>query len=85
MTKLGAKPISAPGWTAQPAEGVKIVDCDVHHNFEQPEQLLPYLPKVLAGASDRSRAASARRRLFQHPLSHQSAGSQRPEPETPRL
>ena len=43
MTKLGAAPISAPGWTAQPHEGVKIVDCDVHHNFERPEQLLPYL------------------------------------------
>ena len=45
MTKTGAAPISAPGWTAQPKEGVKIVDCDVHHNFERPEQLLPYLPR----------------------------------------
>ena len=45
MTKLGATPIAAPGWTAQTKEGVKIVDCDVHHNFEQPEQLLPYLSR----------------------------------------
>ena len=45
MTKPGATPIAAPGWTARPNKGVNIVDCDVHHNFEQPEQLLPYLPK----------------------------------------
>ena len=43
MSKLGAAPISAPGWTGKPREGVAIVDCDVHHNFRHPEQLLPYL------------------------------------------
>ena len=45
MSKLGAVPITAPGWTANPKAGVAIVDCDVHHNFRQPEELLPYLSK----------------------------------------
>ena len=43
--KKGAAPISAPGWTAKPESRVKLVDCDVHHNFREPEELLPYLPK----------------------------------------
>ncbi|MEM7128907.1 MAG: amidohydrolase family protein [Chloroflexota bacterium] len=44
-TKLGATPIMAPGWTAEPREKVGLVDCDVHHNFRQPSDLLPYLSK----------------------------------------
>ena len=43
MSQIGAKPITAPGWTGKPKNGVAIVDCDVHHNFRNPEQLLPYL------------------------------------------
>ena len=43
--KKGAAPIAAPGWTAKPADRVKLVDCDVHQNFREPEELLPYLPK----------------------------------------
>ena len=43
MSQVGARPITAPGWTAKPKEGVAIVDCDVHHSFRGPEQLLPYL------------------------------------------
>ncbi len=43
MSQAGAAPITAPGWTARPKDGVAIVDCDVHHNFRHHEQLLPYL------------------------------------------
>ena len=43
--KKGAAPIAAPGWTAKPTDRVKLVDCDVHHSFHEPEALLPYLPK----------------------------------------
>jgi len=43
--KKGAAPIAAPGWTGKSADRVKLVDCDVHHNFREPEELLPYLPK----------------------------------------
>ena len=45
MSQAGAAPITAPGWTAKPKDGVAIVDCDVHHNFRDPRQLLPYLSK----------------------------------------
>lgn len=45
MAKLGAIPITAPGWTAKKTDSVKLVDCDVHHSFRSPEQLLPYLSK----------------------------------------
>ncbi len=43
--KKGAAPIAAPGWAGKPADRVKLVDCDVHHSFHDPHQLLPYLPK----------------------------------------
>ena len=43
MSQIGATPITAPGWTAKSKDGINIVDCDVHHNFRHPEQLLPYL------------------------------------------
>ena len=45
INRKGSAPIAAPGWTARQAEGVKLVDCDIHHSFRQPEDLLPYLPK----------------------------------------
>ena len=45
MSQVGSTPITAPGWTAKPKEGVAIVDCDVHHNFRHPQQLLPHLSK----------------------------------------
>ena len=43
--KKGAAPIAAPGWTGKSADHVKLVDCDVHQAFREPEDLLPYLPK----------------------------------------
>ena len=43
--KKGAAPIAAPGWTAKSKDRVKLVDCDVHQAFREPEDLLPYLPK----------------------------------------
>ena len=43
MSQVGAAPITAPGWTAKAKNGIAVVDCDVHHNFRNPEQLLPYL------------------------------------------
>ena len=36
---------AAPHPTVRSREAVGIVDCDVHHNFRRPEELLPYLPK----------------------------------------
>ncbi|MDD9987358.1 MAG: amidohydrolase family protein [Spirochaetaceae bacterium] len=43
---VGAAPVAAPGWTARKGSALRIVDCDVHHSFETPEQLLPYLSRV---------------------------------------
>ena len=45
-TRIGAAPIAAPGWTARKESAFRLVDCDVHHSLEKPEQLLPYLSKV---------------------------------------
>ena len=45
MRQIGSTPVTAPGWTAKPKDGIAIVDCDVHHNFRHPTQLLPYLSK----------------------------------------
>ena len=45
MRQIGSTPVTAPGWTANPKDGIAIVDCDVHHNFRHPTQLLPYLSK----------------------------------------
>ncbi len=45
-SRTGAAPIAAPGWTARQQPSFRIVDCDVHHSFETPEQLLPYLSKI---------------------------------------
>ncbi len=46
MTMLGARPVTAPGWTGGPRQGVAIVDCDIHHSVGKNEELLPYLPRV---------------------------------------
>jgi predicted TIM-barrel fold metal-dependent hydrolase len=46
MTMLGARPVTAPGWTGQPHQGIAIVDCDIHHAVSKNEDLLPYLPRV---------------------------------------
>ena len=45
-SRTGAAPVAAPGWTARKDSALRIVDCDVHHSFESPEQLLPYLSKA---------------------------------------
>ena len=45
MRQIGAQPIAVPGWTAKPKNGIAMVDCDVHHNFRHPTQLLPHLSK----------------------------------------
>ena len=45
MSKAGTASLTTPGLPARPKEGVAIVDCDVHHNFRRPEELLPYLSK----------------------------------------
>ena len=45
MSKPGATPIAAPGWTAKKRDGISLVDCDVHHNFKSASDLMPYLPK----------------------------------------
>ena len=45
MSQIGSRPVTAPGRTAKPKNGIAIVDCDVHHNFRHPTQLLPYLSK----------------------------------------
>ena len=42
-SKLGAIPVASPGWTAGQKQDTTLIDCDVHHNFRHPEQLLPYL------------------------------------------
>ena len=45
MSQIGSRPVTAPGRTTKPKNGIAIVDCDVHHNFRHPTQLLPYLSK----------------------------------------
>ena len=45
MTKLGTAPITAPGWTGKPKEGIALIDCDVHHNYKSASELMPYMPK----------------------------------------
>ena len=42
----GARPITAPGWTGKPKTDLALIDCDVHHNIKQTEDLYPYLPRV---------------------------------------
>ena len=46
MAKIGAAPVTSPGWTGKPKKGLKIVDCDVHHNISNKDQLMPYLSKI---------------------------------------
>ena len=49
MAKIGAAPVASPGWTGKPKKGLKIVDCDVHHNISNKDQLMPYLSKIYQG------------------------------------
>ncbi|MFN8537516.1 MAG: amidohydrolase family protein [Thermomicrobiales bacterium] len=42
----GARPITAPGWTGKLKTDLALIDCDVHHNIKQTEDLYPYLPRV---------------------------------------
>jgi hypothetical protein len=42
----GARPLSAPGWTAQPRDDIALIDCDVHQTISGPEVLYPYLSSV---------------------------------------
>jgi len=44
--QVGARPITAPGWTGQPRTDLTLFDCDVHQSIEKPEDLFPYLPRV---------------------------------------
>ena len=46
MTMLGARPVTAPGWTGRPKSDLALIDCDVHHGYKKPEDLFPYLPRV---------------------------------------
>ena len=46
MTAVGARPVTAPGWTEQPRLGVAIIDCDVHQTVSKNEDLIPYLPRA---------------------------------------
>ena len=46
MAMVGARPITAPGWTGQPRTDLALIDCDVHHQIKQNEDLYPYLPAV---------------------------------------
>ena len=45
-TRLGARPITAPGWTGKPRTDLALIDCDVHQSIKTPEDLFPYLPRV---------------------------------------
>lgn len=45
MTALGSRPVTAPGWAGKPAADVVLIDCDIHHNVKQPDDLIPYLPR----------------------------------------
>ena len=42
----GGRPVTAPGWTGQPRTDIALVDCDIHHKTNKPDDLHPYLPRV---------------------------------------
>ena len=44
--QLGARPVTAPGWTGRPRTDLALIDCDVHQSIKAPEDLFPYLPRV---------------------------------------
>jgi uncharacterized protein len=43
---LGGRLVTAPGWTGQPRTDLALIDCDIHHKINKPEELAPYLPRV---------------------------------------
>ncbi len=45
-TTVGARPITAPGWSGQPGTDRMLIDCDVHQSIKKPDDLFPYLPRV---------------------------------------
>jgi len=45
-TRLGARPITAPGWTGRARTDLALIDCDVHQSIKRSEDLFPYLPRV---------------------------------------
>src|SRR5215468_2410744 len=42
----GARPVTAPGWTAQPKTDLALSDCDVHQGYKKVDDLHPYLPRL---------------------------------------
>lgn len=46
MAILGARPVTAPGWTGRAKQGITIIDCDVHPQIPKMDLLFPYLPRV---------------------------------------
>ncbi len=42
----GAHITTAPGWTGQPRDDLRLIDCDVHQTITKPEDLHPYLPRA---------------------------------------
>ncbi|HEX5506636.1 MAG TPA: amidohydrolase family protein [Thermomicrobiales bacterium] len=45
-TRVGARPVTAPGWTGQPRTDLALIDCDVHQSIKQAEDLFPYLARA---------------------------------------
>jgi predicted TIM-barrel fold metal-dependent hydrolase len=46
MTLLGARPVTAPGWTGQPKTDLALIDCDIHQGYKKVDDLFPYLPRL---------------------------------------
>lgn len=44
--ELGARPVTAPGWTGKPRTDIALIDCDIHHTIGKPDDLYPYLPRL---------------------------------------
>ena len=42
----GGQLVTAPGWTGRPRTDLALIDCDIHHKINKPEELAPYLPRV---------------------------------------
>ena len=43
---LGGQLVTAPGWTGRARTDLALIDCDIHHKINKPEDLTPYLPRV---------------------------------------
>ena len=44
--ELGARPVTAPGWTGKPRTDLALIDCDIHHTIGKPDDLYPHLPRL---------------------------------------